>query len=310
MNQKEARKRLKEMNLTDDFLFTQMVSSPEYGERFTRLLVETLMQRKLGKINVRHQQYYPGADSNLRGTRLDVIIEEETDSEDGPEGEVFDVEPDNDDREKSVKNLPRRIRFYHAKIDARSLSAGSSYDALKNVCVIMILTYDPFGRNRMLYTAKTTIQEDLTIPYEDGASTLFFYINGEPEDVPEPVQQMLAYFESSDESRAVNPTLDEIHRMLSYIRHDEIVEDTYMKWFEREDMIRDEGREEGREEGEWRNLISLVCKKLVKGKTIPEIAEALETDEETIQSIVSLVEPFKPEYDIDAILAAWKTKQG
>lgn len=35
-----------------------------------------------------------------------------------------------------------------------NLMAGEDYSALRNVVVIFITTYDPFGRDRMVYTIK------------------------------------------------------------------------------------------------------------------------------------------------------------
>ena len=58
-------------------------------------------------------------------------------------------------------------------------------------------------------------------------------------------------------------------------------------------------REEGREE----KLIQQVCKKLQKGVKIPEIADMLEEDVETIQKICDVASKYAPEYDIDKIMA-------
>lgn len=41
--------------------------------------------------------------------------------------------------------------MYQAIIDAKQLETGWDYQDLKNVYIIMILPYDPFGKNRMVY---------------------------------------------------------------------------------------------------------------------------------------------------------------
>lgn len=46
---------------------------------------------------------------------------------------------------------------------------------------------------------------------------------------------------------------------------------------------RKQGREEGRKQGAFQKLISMVCKKMVKGKSPEAIAEELEEDRETIE---------------------------
>lgn len=61
-------------------------------------------------------------------------------------------------------------------------------------------------------------------------------------------------------------------------------------------------REEGRNEGEQRKLIQLICKKLQKNVSIPEIADMLEEDVDTIQNICNVASKYAPEYDIDKIM--------
>lgn len=58
------------------------------------------------------------------------------------------------------------------------LRSGREYDELKNVAIIMIMPYDPFGLNCMMYTVKNKCVEELEMEYEDGASTLFLYTKG------------------------------------------------------------------------------------------------------------------------------------
>ena len=50
--------------------------------------------------------------------------------------------------------------------------------------------------------------------------------------------------------------------------------------------IREQALEEGREEGEKRKLRELIQKKLAKGQSLEMIAEVLEEDVETIQSLI------------------------
>ena len=57
----------------------------------------------------------------------------------------------------------------------------------------------------------------------------------------------------------------------------------------RRDAYRD-GEKAGIEQGEMLMLISMVNKKMQKGKSIEEIAEYLEEDRETIEKIVKVIE--------------------
>ena len=172
-----ARRKLAEMNLLDDFLFSSMVAHPELGERFVKILLKTIFGREFRHISVTVQKVLYGADTDMHGARLDVYIESEEEELEGKTA-VYDIEPDRKDSAADKKALPRRVRFYHGKIAARSLSSGIGYDELKNVTVIMILPYDPFGLGRMVYTVKNKCLEEPEMEYEDGAATLFLYTKG------------------------------------------------------------------------------------------------------------------------------------
>jgi hypothetical protein len=82
--------------------------------------------------------------------------------------------------------------------------------------------------------------------------------------------------------------------MVDTVKRDSEVSVEYMKIFEREEMLVEQGRRD--------MLISLVCRKLSKGKSIPEIAEDLEENEDVIRDICLDAEEFAPEYDADKIM--------
>lgn len=62
-----------------------------------------------------------------------------------------------------------------------------------------------------------------------------------------------------------------------------------------------QAREEGREAGAEFNLISLICRKLQKGKPVDVIADELEDEPEHIERICQIAERFAPEYDVEKI---------
>ena len=67
------------------------------------------------------------------------------------------------------------------------------------------------------------------------------------------------------------------------------------------------GEEHGKKIGEDNRLIDLVCKKLIKGLSSPEIADALEEPADTIESIRTAASPFDPNnYDVDEIRKKWR----
>ena len=181
-----ARRKLEELNLLDDFLFGSMVSYPGIGEQFSRILLKIIFQKDFGRLKVVPQRPLLGNDTSLHGARLDVYLEEDSLSEDAPENAtIYDVEPDNNSGTQAVTALPKRVRFYHAKIDSDSLESGKTYHALKNVIILMIMPYDPFGLKRMVYTIQNSCREEPQMPYDDGAKTLFLYTRGTAGNPPE-----------------------------------------------------------------------------------------------------------------------------
>ena len=228
------RRKLEELNLLDDFLFGSMVTYPEIGEKFTKELLKTIFQKDFGKLKVIPQRVYYGSDTDRHGARLDVYLEEE--EADGL-ATVYDVEPDkNDDLEDQIA-VPFRVRFYHAKIDSNSLRSGESYLKLKRVIVIMIMPYDPFGMDRMIYTIRRKCEEEPDMPYEDGARTLFLYTKGKRGNPPEELRQLLHYMEDTRIENARNESLSSIHEMVEVVKHDREVSLEYMKVAEREEML-------------------------------------------------------------------------
>ena len=64
------------------------------------------------------------------------------------------------------------MRYYHSLVDTQLLSTGSGYENLPKVVIIIILPYDPFDKDRMVYTIENHCTEDPTIPYNDGAKKI------------------------------------------------------------------------------------------------------------------------------------------
>ena len=243
------RRKLEELNLIDDFLLYHMVSHPEFGEEFTRDLLRIILGKEVGKLTIIPQKVYYGTDTDKHGARLDVYIEEEAPQD----ATIFDLEPEREEKEISLKSLPRRARFYHSKIDASSLQAGVDYQVLKNVIVIFIMPKDPFGANRMVYTIQKGCVELPEFPYDDGAKTMFLYTKGTEGNIKEELRELLQYMEKSCEENAKSEMLKKIHQMTNRIKSDREVSIEYMKIYEREQMIKNSGIAQGHKEEATRN---------------------------------------------------------
>lgn len=108
---------------------------------------------------------------------------------------------------------------------------------------------DPLREGRMIYTVRSMCEESPELPYDDGARTLYLYTRGTKGDLPEALRQLLRYMEQSTEENAVNDSLRQLHHMVETVKQDGEVAFSYMKSWDREARIREEGRKEGRAEG-------------------------------------------------------------
>ena len=116
-------------------------------------------------------------------------------------------------------------------------------------------------------------------------------------EVPRELVEFLHYLENTTDEAAAgadSERIKRIHKRVCEVRHSEEVGVKYMqaweeKYYEKEEA-REEGIkigiEEGIQTGERRKLRELAIKKQQKGKSIEEIAEILEEDEETIRQLL------------------------
>ncbi|MGN0322624.1 MAG: hypothetical protein ACI4DZ_05880 [Oliverpabstia sp.] len=165
-----VKRKLEDLNLLDDFLFTSVVNYPDIGEKFIRELLKVILGKEIGKLTVIPQKVYPGSDTDKHGARLDVYIE------------------------------------------------------------------------------KNCADEVPTMPYDDGSRTIFLYTKG-TEGIPsEELEKFLHYMEHTTEENAVTDNLRNINQMVNLVKQDEEVSLQYMKIFEREEMLIQQGIQQGREE--------------------------------------------------------------
>lgn len=234
---KHNKRKIEELNLMDDFLFYEAVSG-EKGEWFCRLLIKSMCGKEVKDIRIQLQSVIQGADTTRHGIRMDLYVDEKGKC-------LYDFEPD---KYTDFKVLPKRNRYYRALADGKLLETGEEYDRIPDMWIIFILPYDPFGKDRMCYTIKSSIQEEPDVKYEDGAVTLYLntsgYVGGNEE-----LSLLLKYMEQSTAQNAKTEELSTLHNYVEEIKHNKKVGVRYMKSWEYERMIRTRGMEEGRKEG-------------------------------------------------------------
>ena len=93
-------KKLKDLNLLDDFLFEMMLTTPGVCEEFCRIMLEIIFDRTFDKIVVTPQKRVVGVDMGFHGTRFDVYVEELLSDDvhnnitENAVATIYDVEPD------------------------------------------------------------------------------------------------------------------------------------------------------------------------------------------------------------------------
>ena len=241
-----TKRKLEDLNLIDDFLFQELITREGDGEEFARILLSTILGKPVRKVKIVPQKNVAGTDTDKHGIRMDAYIEdisngtdtELVDAEVVPD--IYDVEPNNKYEKES---LPRRMRYYHGLIDTQLLASGIDYNRLQNVIIIIILPYDPFGKNRMVYTIRNQCAEDTTIPYDDGAKKIFLYTKGEEGNPSQELKDMLKYIENTTQNNITNQDIESIHKLVEKIKRKREVGINYMKSWEHDQWMRDEGQD-------------------------------------------------------------------
>ena len=250
-------KPLEEMDMIDDFLFTEIMSDEKDGSEVCRMILSCVLGREVGEIHYTPQRVVPGMSESLHGIRMDAYVTEKGDDSGKGNGDisVYDIEPDN--RSAKKEGLPRRSRYYGDLVDVQLLSTGIEYDKLPELITIFILSYDPFGEDALYYEAGSIIKTHPDIPYNDGIRRIFLYVNGKlPDNADEKekkLMNLLRYIGSSTEANVTDDATKRLNEIVASTKAKKDIGIKYMKsWELAQDYIeqgRAEGREEGREEG-------------------------------------------------------------
>ena len=249
---KRTFRKLEDLNLIDNFLFQAVLSDEQEGEEFARILLSTILGKHIRKVKIVPQKNILGLDTDKHGIRLDAYIEDVSDELDSNQADVelvrnlYDLEPNNS---YEKKELPKRLRYYHGLIDIQLLSSGISYDKLPNMVIIVILPYDPFDKNRMIYTIRNHCEEEPSIPYDDGATKIFLYTKGTEGNPSQALKDMLKYIEKSTDDNVTNQDIASIQELVNKVKHKKEVGINYMKSWEMEELARKQGYHSGFDDG-------------------------------------------------------------
>jgi len=201
--------------------------------------------------------------------------------------------------------IDKRSRYYHSQMDMELLRSGEGYSELPNAYVIFICDFDPFGKKKYCYTFESVCQEDKTLVLEDGRKSIFLSTKGEnSQEVSESLIKFL-HFVSADLTESEKDFQDEfverLQESVKQVKDSREMEERFMVFQEMLKEEREEGRAEGRAEGRVegrmegcaegreKELLRQVKRKIKKNKTIEQISEELELEEDEVKELVQLL---------------------
>jgi len=241
-------KPFEKLTLLDDFLFSVAAEDME----FCRRMLQVILGKKIVSIRRRQTQKEIKTLPELRGIRLDLLIEDDT-------GAIYNVEV----QIRNIGNLPRRSRFYQGLIDIPLLIRGEEdFNNINDTYLIVISPFDLFGAGKYRYTFKNLCLEDPAIHLDDGATRIFLNTRGtNTADVSPELIAFLKYAESSSSELTGEDDESDLAYIKSYIRKLKSSREigvTYMQSWEKERLLRDEGRGEGIIEGTAMSILTLL----------------------------------------------------
>lgn len=280
MKEKPERKLLKELNLTDRFLFDEVIEDPQTH----RDMLSIIFGREIPLLTKNETEKEMRVSPQIRSVRMDVFSMDE-------ERTVYNTEM----QDKRKSDLAKRSRYYQAVLDTNLLEPGiPNYNLLNTTYIILITTFDLFGYGKYQYTFEARCREEPGCVLEDQAVRIFLNTKGKNDsEVSEELVSFLHYIENTTDVMAENSGSERIKRIHNRVRKVKVSEEVgvkYMQAWEEKYYEREEGRIEGREEGAKAKLQELIRKKLVKGKSVEKIADELEESIETIEKIIEEME--------------------
>lgn len=261
---------LKELPLSDNFMFGAVMSDPEVCRPF----LEAVLQKKIISVQSIHKEEaianYPG----LRGVRLDVYVIDE-------DGVRYDVEMQG--RSYSIPYLEQRTRFYQGSIDRDFLKSGEDYENLPKSYVIFVCDFDYYGAGYACYERISHIRDCPEIVYDDGSHAIFFNTHYKIANVSKEIREFLDYVRTNDDNTPLGSELAQKAReKVREVRSSEKWEVEYMTM----QMYMKERFNEGKEEGKMEGLVMSI-RSFSDLASPEEIAKRLNVSLEFVKQVLS-----------------------
>ena len=283
MNRKQNIRPLKDLNLTSQFLFNEVIGDAQTH----RDVLEIIFGKEIPILDENQTEKEFHISPLAHSVRMDVFAMDE-------EQTVYNTEM----QDKRKNDLEKRSRYYQALLDTGLLEPGApNYNLLNQSYIIFIMTFDLFGFEKYCYTFEPRCKEVPEYVLKDGATRIFLNTKGENADeVSKELVEFLYYVENTTDKVAEaseSERIKRIHNRVCKVRVSEEAGMRYLRELEEKNYERQEGREEGIEiglaQGEVIKLITQIKKKIEKDKPLEIIAEELEEDVNLIKGIYEQV---------------------
>ena len=267
------------IGISNDFLFGKVMQDAELCKELLQIIFPGL---KIGHIEYPELQKEINPDTDAKSIRLDVYVQDGN-------GTIYNIEM----QIVNTYELPKRTRYYQGIIDLQLVDKGEHYKKLKHSYIIFICLFDLFDKGRHIYTFENFCKEDKCIPLGDGATKVFLNTAGTLNDVNKELKEFLVYVATG---KPTGIFTNKLEKAVKKAKKNREWRHEFMTLLMR-DM-------ENLEKGMEKALVSMVVKKIKKGKDISTISYELEEDTGKIETIYYTALDFAPGYDIDKICNA------
>ena len=134
---------LKDLNLTDRFLFDEVLEDP----RMHQEILSIIFGKEIPLLNQSETEKELRVSPLFRTIRMDVFSMDE-------DAIIYNTEM----QKQKKSDLAKRSRYYQAMVDTSLLEPGvPNYNCLNATFIIMILPFDLFGYGKYMYTFKVSV---------------------------------------------------------------------------------------------------------------------------------------------------------
>lgn len=224
-----------DLTIQDDYMFKLIMNIKPICLK----LLQGILRMEIKDIHYLETEKSMDARYQGKGIRMDVYVRDDA-------ATVYNIEMQV--RMLEGMNLCKRTRYYQSMIDADLLAEGADYDDLNKTIIIFICSFDPFGKNRHIYTFRNLCLEERSIELCDDATKIFLNTKGTLNDVDESVKAFLDYVNGY---ACDDPLVQEIDEAIQRIKRENEKRVSYMTFA----MKMMEERKAGFKEGENHGIV-------------------------------------------------------